>query len=762
MEKSVSVDDRIAEWRRRYETGEYLTAAELCTDCPELTEEVERRIDEIERNPIFVTQGVEVNSADATIPETAQPEPAQDTLTFSHRFSKLRFLARGGLGEIYVADDLELQRDVVLKFIRARHRARTECQAQFQLEAEVTAKLDHPGVVPVYGIGRTPDGRACYAMRYIHGVTLDETIAQFHAPRTPRPDGPGARDLSPFSAARASELHNLLMRFVTACKTIAYAHNRGIVHRDLKPDNIMLGKYGETLVVDWGLAMPVDRDDSARASGEETLMPSSGTSSSSGSTGGPVGTPAFMSPEQANGAIVRPASDIFSLGATLYKLLTGHAPYSGESVHEVVTKARYGSFTPPRRFDRRVPRPLAAICEKAMAVDPGQRYITAMELADDLERWLAGEPVTAYHESLSERLARWTLRHRIWTQAILTALVAVSLVVTLAAMMLRKSADSERTARNSAETARTDAELAQKEAVKAQKDALRLSAEFIAKSVGQDLLSRWLILEREAADAELASLVTTPFDDATNDAHDRVKAWLANRKVRYDNSTAPAHAWALFDRLGISRGRSPEGPINTLGKSFLFRDYFHGLGSDIDPKDPNYPTMGIKPIEKPHRSNVFQSQADKHLVVNLTAPIWSLQNGQRQVVGVLSMSLEIGDFQVLKSNLKGRVLRLIDTNSSALKQRGTVLFDSRHDSESLSLQARQAPDALVNELQRLGEQRQAGSLLKEDFVDETDGGTAQRWLAVFEPVVVRTPSGELHDTGWVVVVQQPTAAADKP
>ncbi|MBC7822184.1 MAG: serine/threonine protein kinase, partial [Planctomycetaceae bacterium] len=407
-----SIDDRIAEWRRRYERGEYLTAAELCSDCPELTSEVESRIDEIERSPMFATQGAEENTAVVTIAEATEPDASQDTLTFSHRFNKLRFLARGGLGEVYVADDIELQRDVVLKFIRARHRLRAECQGQFQLEAEVTAKLDHPGVVPVYGIGRTPDGRACYAMRYIQGVTLDETIAQFHASRAARPDGRGSRDTSPFSAARTSELHGLLTRFLTCCKTIAYAHNRGIVHRDIKPDNIMLGKYGETLVVDWGLAMPVDRDDSAKASGEETLMPSSGTGSSSGSTGGPVGTPAFMSPEQATGVVVRSASDIFSLGATLYKLLTGHAPYSGESANEVITKARYGSFLPLRRFDKRVPRPLAAICEKAMAREKPARYSTAVDLAEDLQAYLEGRVVAAYERGAWAEMRKWIGRNR--------------------------------------------------------------------------------------------------------------------------------------------------------------------------------------------------------------------------------------------------------------------------------------------------------------------------------------------------------------
>lgn len=750
MANVEQIEELVAEWRRRYERGEYASANELCSGCPELAAEVERRIEEFGHNPAFVTQGAEASTAVATVIQSEPPGESHDTLVFQHRFHKLRFLARGGLGEIYVADDLELQRDVVLKFIRARHRHRAECQTQFQLEAEVTAKLDHPGVVPVYGIGRTPDGRPCYAMRFIHGVTLDETIAQFHAPRSSSADGRAMHTASPFSTARTSELHNLLTRFITACKTVAYAHNRGIVHRDLKPDNIMLGKYGETLVVDWGLAIPVDRDDSAKASGEETLLPGSGTGSSSSSSGGPVGTPAYMSPEQANGATVRPASDIFSLGATLYKLLTGKAPYSGESVHEVVTKARYGSFVPPRQFDKHMPRPLAAICEKALAIEPSQRYLTALDLANDLERWLADEPVVAYREGFSERLGRWTRQHRVWTQAILTALVVVSLVVTMAAILLSRSANSEREARTVAEATR--------------KDSLQLAAEFVAKAVGQDLQARWLILEREAANSELQqrllALESTPIDPATGDRD--LQLWLSDRLSQYE-SIAPSKSWGVFDRQGTCLGRYPKADV--IGQNFIYRDYFHGRGRDVDPAQK----LDIVPLTRPHRSNVFRSKADESLVVALSAPIWTSQGTERRVIGVLTTTVQIGQFGILESQLGGdRVLKLVDTNTSALDERGTVLFDSRSQSGTLARTSQRIPDALLTELEQLRlaraqQQRQqiaTAGFLKENFFDETESESASHWIAAFEPVILRTESHDLHDTGWVVVVQQPVS--DRP
>lgn len=764
MADVLSVYDRVAEWRRRHDSGAYPTAAELCVDCPELIPEVERQIDEIERSSAFVTLGAEDNSMNETVGETAQPEPSRDAVTFQHRFSKLRFLARGGLGEVFVADDLELQRDVVLKFIREKHLSQSQCQMQFQLEAQVTAKLDHPGVVPVYGIGRSPDGRACYAMRYIQGVTLEETIAQFHAPRAARADGRVARDASPYSAARAGELHRLLTRFLACCKTIAYAHNRGVVHRDIKPDNIMLGKYGETLVVDWGLALPVDRDDTARASGEQTLMPSSGSGSSSGSSGSAVGTPAFMSPEQSIGGIVRPTSDIFSLGATLYKLLSGHAPYSGESVHEVVAKARYASFEPLRRVDKRVPQPLASICEKAMSFDPAERYVTAMELAEDLERWLAGQQVSAYQESFSERLGRWTRLHRVWTQAILTVFVVVSLVVAVAAMQLSRSADEEKAARTDAEKARTAAEASRQ-------DSLKLAAEFVAKAVGQDLQSRWLILEREAANPELIQQVMQ-FESKLVEPGgiDRdMQIWLGDCFSQCE-ATAPSRSWSVFDEHGVCRGRFPKS--ETIGKSFAFRDYFHGQGRDLD----DTTDMRMPPIQKPHRSIVYRSKnEDRAWVTSLTVPIWTGAANERHVSGVLSMGLEIGDFKLLESRLGdgGRVLRLVDTNTSTQADeangengKGTVLFDSRSLNGKLSQTPQRIQASLVIELEQLRvtrvvQQQQklaTTGFFKERFADSDGEQPGTEWVAAFEPVILRTATGELHDTGWIVVVQQPVEA----
>lgn len=432
----VRVQQLIAQWEGLLDQGQYVPAEELCADCPELIEELQQLIDsqrETDRSP--GGGDAEEGESDAvgvmaTVVE-ANPERKDQfgigALVLSQKYRKLTFLAKGGLGEVYAADDEDLRREVAIKFIKQRYKNRSDCTEQFKLEAEITSRLDHPGVVPVYGYGKSADGRLCYAMRLIQGETLEERIARLHAPTK--------KNISTFSMERSVEFRGVLAQFIAVCNTIAYAHNRGILHRDIKPENIMLGKYDDTLVVDWGLAMTVDRDETAKASGERTLMPNSGSgTSSSGSSGGPVGTPAYMSPEQAKGeGTLTAATDIFALGCTLYKILTGRAPYTGDNARETLTKARYGTYQPPQSLKSDVPAPLAAICSMAMEVNPDDRYFTAIELAYDLERYLAGGTVVAYSENVFERFRRWRrLNSTLWHSMIsIVLLLAVGLTVGL-------------------------------------------------------------------------------------------------------------------------------------------------------------------------------------------------------------------------------------------------------------------------------------------------------------------------------------------
>ncbi len=287
--------------------------------------------------------------------------------------------------------------------------------ARFMFEAEVTGALEHPGIVPVYSLGADANGRPFYAMRFIRGVTLSDEIEAYHSPEAKAAD-PGARAL---------ELRKLLRRFIDICNAIDYAHGRGVLHRDLKPANIIVGHHGETLVVDWGLAKALGRSDWGAAD-ERIILPGSASGSAETIEGSALGTPSYMSPEQALGHLDRlgPASDVYSLGATLYCLLAGKPPFAGNDALEALVKARNCDFPPPRRVNRSIPLTLEAVVLKAMARNPEERYGTARALADDIERWMADEPTSARRERFDERARRCMRRRRTAVTAAGTAIFA--------------------------------------------------------------------------------------------------------------------------------------------------------------------------------------------------------------------------------------------------------------------------------------------------------------------------------------------------
>lgn len=393
------------------------------------------------------------------------------------RYTRSTEYSRGGMGRIFIVHDELLIRDVALKELlplsessagvtpeESPIRGSGELLARFLKEARITGRLEHPTIVPVYELGRRPSGAPYYTMRLVRGKTL-------------------ARALD--DCATLEERLRLLPNFVDLCMGIAYAHSKDIVHRDIKPTNVMVGEFGETVIIDWGLAKLLgERDEDAEAQLQTVAaMRKIAKEAPVAETreGLQLGTPAYMSPEQAAGRIneIDPRSDNFSLGIVLYRILTGELPFQGKTAEETMALIQKGHPLPPGKIEPHVPRELASICMKALALEKAKRYPSAQQLAEDIRSFLTGSLVGAYNYSARERFARYYRRHRAALNTAAAALVlllatgAVSyynvreardeaLVALDAEAEARRNAtearDAEATARAAEEVAREEAE----------------------------------------------------------------------------------------------------------------------------------------------------------------------------------------------------------------------------------------------------------------------------------------------------------------
>jgi PAS domain S-box-containing protein len=292
------------------------------------------------------------------------------------RYAALDLHGSGGTGQVWRTRDRHLDREIALKELLPRNAGNAKVAARFVREARLTAQLEHPGIVPVYELAFRPDtNQPFYTMRLVRGRTLTDAIWAYHERRA------GGRD-------EPLDFVALLTAFVAVCNTVAYAHSRGVLHRDLKGDNVILGDFGEVIVLDWGLAKLLGQPDDADTT-PLRIDPEAALDAGLTIQGDVVGTPAYMAPEQAEGRLDRidQRTDIYGLGAILYEILTGRPPFVGATTLDVLRQAVRGQPPPPRELRPDVPAALEAVCLKALAKKPDHRHASASELAQEVQRW---------------------------------------------------------------------------------------------------------------------------------------------------------------------------------------------------------------------------------------------------------------------------------------------------------------------------------------------------------------------------------------
>jgi eukaryotic-like serine/threonine-protein kinase len=350
------------------------------------------------------------------------------------RYTLLRKLGQGGLGTVWLAHDENLKRYVALKEMNADAQTGDISLAQFRREAEITGRLEHPGIVPIHQFGRDEkSGKAFYVMRFLGRRTLQDAINEYHE----RLEG---------GTEEKMLLHRLLSAFVSICHAVGHAHARKVIHRDLKPANVALDEFGQVTLLDWGLSKVNDETGMYHVAGRPE--PGDLHDLNALQAGRVIGTPLYMAPEQAAGRLedVDELTDVYGLGGILYSILTGVGPHQATSTsvdtgigrEQFLSRIVADEVVPPKKRTARVQPELNAICLKALSQRRYRRYQSAAELAEDIQRYMAGTTVHAYEAPMQRQLARWMVRHPTLAQMLLLALTLILIAGIAVALTARE------------------------------------------------------------------------------------------------------------------------------------------------------------------------------------------------------------------------------------------------------------------------------------------------------------------------------------